>query len=343
MGNLASAVPVRRERDSSVSPDMFRQLTIVLIFAALLEALLLRGAVRVGVHLPKDAAVRGPFEAASTLGSLSFNFASILAIALVGWLIASIAIKEKNPLTKGVLLTLGTATLSGLALTLATDEPASDALFGVASATLVVALLAVTLSDRRLAPAAMLAVALVAAAYLSYQYYALSYLFYRILDYAAVPPLSMSVLRLGELLALAGGLAAFAAWGLSRWRYVGLLGFTAICVTVLALTLAALAPASTMSILALWTSGLSLTLPWPLYSLTLGLYLATVVACWRSDDGFWLAAGLLLVMLAGYMAESTYHHLLLLLAVGFLTRMAPNHQGHSGASAREHQQILPIA
>ncbi len=70
-------------------------------------------------------------------------------------------------------------------------------------------------------------------------------------------------------------------------------------VVLLVLTLAGLSPASTMAILALWTTGLSLFLPFPVYRVALGLYLLTLVACLRSGDGFWIGAGLLLVLLAG--------------------------------------------
>lgn len=92
---------------------------------------------------------------------------------------------------------------------------------------------------------------------------------------------------------------------------------------LLALALAGLSPVSTMAILALWTTGLSLFLPFPIYLLSLGLYLLTLVACWRSGDAFWTAAGLLLLLLAGYMAEATYQHLLLLLGVAFLSGASP--------------------
>jgi hypothetical protein len=57
--------------------------------------------------------------------------------------------------------------------------------------------------------------------------------------------------------------------------------------------------------------------------------LLTLVACWRSGDAFWAAAGLLLVLLAGYMAESTYGHLLLLLGVAFLSGAVQRAAPHS--------------
>jgi len=74
-----------------------------------------------------------------------------------------------------------------------------------------------------------------------------------------------------------------------------------------------------MAILALWTTGLSLFLPFPLYLLALGLYLVTLLSCWRSGDAFWPGAGLLVLLLAGYMPEATYQHLLVFLGVAFLS------------------------
>ena len=295
-----------------------QQLTAVLLAAVLAETLLLRGVTRIGVHVPKGEGVSGAFQAASFLGSLAFNFASLLVIVLVAVILGSMVRRMEGGLSRLALVGLSGAMLIGLGLSLATDAPAADALFGVAVALLVGFITIVTVSERRVGPAATLALILIAAAYLSYQYYVLSYLFYRILDYGAVPPLTIEVLRLGEALAVVAAAAAFWAWGLPRWRWVGKAGLAAVAAVLLALTLAGLSPASTMAILALWTTGLSLFLPFPVYLLALALYLLTLVACWRSGDAFWTAAGLLLVLLAGYMAESTYHHLLLLVGVALL-------------------------
>ena len=307
-----------------------QQLTAVLLAAVLAETLLLRGVTRIGVHVPKGEGVAGAFQAASFLGSLAFNFASLLVIVLVVVILGSIVRRMEEGLSRLALGGLSGAMLIGLGLSLTTDAPAADALFGVAVAVLVGFITIVTVSERRVGPAATLALILVAAAYLSYQYYVLSYLFYQILDYGAVPPMSTTVLRLGEALAVVAAAAAFWAWGLPRWRWVGKAGLSAVAAVLLALTLAGLSPASTMAILALWTTGLSLFLPFPVYLLALALYLLTLVACWRSGDAFWIAAGLLLVLLAGYMAESTYHHLLVLLGVAFVAGIAQQSRTTSG-------------
>ena len=314
---LAAATRVARP---ALTGGGLRQLVAVLLAAVLAETLLLRLVTRVGVHVPKGEGVAAAFQAASFLGSLAFNFASLLAIILVVIVMATLVQRMGSRPGRLALVGLSLAMLSGLALSLATSAPAADALFGVAVAFLV-GLMGLGLAGREgTRPAAGLALALVVAAYFSYQYYVLAHLFYRILDYGAVPPLSITVLRLGEVLAVAAAAAAFWAWGLPRWRWVGTGGLGAVAVVLLALTLAGLSPASTMAILALWTTGLSLFLPFPVYLVALGLYLLTLVACWRSGDGFWIGAGLLLVLLAGYMPEATYQHLLILLGVAFLSR-----------------------
>jgi hypothetical protein len=160
-------------------------------------------------------------------------------------------------------------------------------------------------------------------AYACYQYYALSHLFYRVLDYSTVPPLALPVLRLGEGLVVVAGAAAFWAWGARRWRQAGFAGASFSAAAVVIVAAGSLAPAATTSILSLWTTGLSLFLPLPLYLLSLGLYLLTVIACLRSGEDFWTGAGLLLVLLAGYMPEATYDHVLLLLGVAFLSGAMP--------------------
>lgn len=324
---LESAIPrqaaVKRTALPVLTSDGLKQLTGALLAAALVETLLLRLVTRVGVHMPKDGSVTDAMQAASFLGSLAFNFASLLATALVVLVLASLVLRIESGVRRVAFAGLSLAMLLGLGLSLATGAPAADALFGMAVALLVGFIGLVLAGERHSTPGARLALALMVVAYFCYQYYLLGHLFYRILDYGAVPPLSIAVLRLGEVLAVAAAAAAFWAWGLPRWRWVGTAGLAAVAAVLVALTLAGLSPASTIAILALWTTGLSLFLPFPIYLLALALYLLTLVACWRSGDAFWAAAGLLLVLLAGYMAESTYGHLLLLLGVAFLSRAVP--------------------
>ncbi len=312
------------------------QLGVALGAAALLETLLLRLVTRVGVHLPRGDAISEAFQSASFLGSLAFNFASLLAIALVVLILGSVALRTGSRPVGLAVTSLSLSMLWGLGLSLATGSPAADALFGLSTA-LLVGLMGLVLAKPaggRWTP--RLALALMVTAYLCYQYYTLAHLLYRILDYPALPPLSVTALRLGEGLVVAAGFAVFWAWGAERWRRVGPLGMMAVAALVLAFALAALSPTSTTAILALWTTGLSLFLPFPLYMVSLALYLLTLVACWRRGDALWTASGLLLLVLAGYMPEATYHHLLLVLGVAFLSgaagQAAPSSAAGQGTS-----------
>src|SRR3989304_1180506 len=90
---LAAAKRVARP---ALTAGGLQQLTAALLAAALAETLLLRVVTRVGVHLPKSHGVTDAFQAASFLGSVAFNFASLLAIALVALLLAAMVIRMRN-------------------------------------------------------------------------------------------------------------------------------------------------------------------------------------------------------------------------------------------------------
>lgn len=306
-----------------VDQPLLRQLTVALLAVAVSEMLLLRVVTRVGVHLPKDDAVRSGMHLASSLGSLAFNSASILAIALVALMLVVIIRQLEDLVVRGGFALLSAGMLWSLGASLTTSSSTADALFGLTMTLLVVLIGLVLMTRKRVAPTALLAVGLIVAAYLGYQYYALGHLAYRILDQAAVPPLSVAVLRLGEAMVVLAGGAVFWAWGLPRWRHVGRMGVAGVALVVFVVAASSYAPASTTSILALWTTGVSLYLPLPVYLASLTLYLLTIAACWRSEDGFWTGAGLVLILLAGYMPEATYYHLLLLLGVTFVSASAP--------------------
>jgi hypothetical protein len=311
--------PVAHQGPFTLSEAALRQLAALLVAAAIAETLFLRLATRVGVHVPRGDIARAGIHVASLLGTLALNLASVLAIGLVVLVLALLVLRMETGATRLALTVLSTGMLWGLGSTLTTDSLTGDALFGL-TMTLLVVCVGFGLARRTGLPLeARVAIGLMVVAYACYQYYALSHLLYRVLDYSTVPPLALPVLRLGEGLVVVAGAAAFWAWGARRWRQAGFAGTSITAAAVLIVAAGSLAPAATTSILSLWTTGLSLFLPLPLYLLSLGLYLLTVIACLRSGEDFWTGAGLLLVLLAGYMPEATYDHLLLLLGVAFLS------------------------
>ena len=301
-----------------VNETLLRRVVVGLVVAALAEVTLLRLTTRIGVHVPRSELAGEGLQAASFVGSFAFNSASILAIGLTGLLLLLMTTHVRDSVARLSLAVISGALMISLAMSLVTGRAVWDGAFGLA-ATLLVLMLGVRLMARKdVSTGPRVAVALIVGAYLCYQYYSLSHIAYRLLDYAALPPLGIDVLRWGEVLVVLAGAAVFWAWGMPRWRLAGRTGIAAVVVLVVVVGLSTITPSSTTSILALWTTGMSFFLPSPVYLLALALYLVTIVACFRDKDSFWLGAGLLLLLVAGYMPESTYHHLLVILGVGFL-------------------------
>ncbi len=301
-----------------VNETLLRQLVQGLIVAALLEVLLLRLVTRIGVHVPRSELAGDGLQAASFVGSLAFNSASILAIGLTVLLLVLMTTQVRDSVARfGLALIAGTLMFS-LVMSLVTGRAVWDGAFGLAATLLVLMFGVGIMAKKDVSAGPRAAVALVVGAYLCYQYYSLSYIAYRLLDYAALPPMGIDALRWGEVLVVLAGAAVFWAWGLPRWRRAGRFGIAAVVGLVIVVGLSSLTPSSTTSILALWTTGMSFFLPMSVYLFALALYLVTVVACFRDKDAFWIGAGLLLLLVAGYMPEATYHHLLVILGVGFL-------------------------
>ncbi len=302
-----------------VNATLLRQVVQGLIVAALVEIALLRLATRIGVHIPRSELASDGLQVASFVGSFAFNSASILAIGLTVLLLTLMTTQVRDTVARVGLAVISAALMVSLSMSLVTGTAVWDGVFGIA-ATLLVLMLGVTLMARKdVSAGPRAAIALVVGAYVCYQYYSLSHIAYRLLDYTALPPLGIDVLRWGEVLVVLAGVGVFWAWGLPRWRRAGRLGIAAVAGIVVVVGLSSLTPSSTTSILALWTTGMSFFLPSPVYLLALALYLVTIVACFRDEDAFGLGAGLLLLLVAGYMPEATYHHLLVILGVGFLT------------------------
>ena len=301
-----------------VNETLLRQVVLGLVVAALLEVILLRLTTRIGVHVPRSELAGDGLQAASFVGSLAFNSASILAIGLTALLLFLRTTQVRDSSARFSLVVISGALMISLAMSLVTGTAAWDGAFGLA-ATLLVLMLGVTSMARKdVSTGPRAAGALVVGAYLCYQYYSLSHIAYRLLDYPSLPPLGIDVLRWGEVLVVLAGAAVFWAWGRPRWRLAGRVGIAVVVGFVAVVGLSSLAPSSTTSILALWTTGMSFFLPSSVYLLSLALYLVTVVACLRDEKAFWPGTGLLLLLVAGYMPEATYHHLLVILGVGFM-------------------------
>ncbi|HEV7236007.1 MAG TPA: hypothetical protein VGN15_07505, partial [Ktedonobacteraceae bacterium] len=142
---------------------------------------------------------------------------------------------------------------------------------------------------------------------------------------------STDILRLGELAAVLTPMAFFAAVALpDGWR----VGKRWIAPVLLSLALAAgnIADMATNSgytgVFSIWSVGFTLWLPWPIYAVSIGLFLYAVLTCFAHRAGSTgygdanVAMGMLLILYAGYNLQLTYQHLLVVLAFALLTRVA---------------------
>jgi len=296
-----------------------------LLAAGLGELFLYRMLSRVGVHIPKEGLVQDVYTSLVRAGSFAFNVSSI-AVFLALAVLAYGCVRRwdsRRPLRAATPPLVAAFGAVSLLLAFVDEADSAKLAYGAFSAGLMLALAAIAWTDGRADFGRKATVALIVLAYLFAQYYTLSNQAYRALDLTAAPPLTTRALEIAELMVVATALLAFWRWsgvraGL-RWRPSPLqLGVAGLLVFAF-LGAYRGEDSSTAAILSLWTVGLTLYLPLPLYAIALGLYGAALVACLgraRRDPVYMadaIALGLLPV--AGLTLELTYQHLVAIVAL----------------------------
>jgi hypothetical protein len=313
--------------------------------AGITELLLLRTLSRVAVHIPKEGLVLHVYQGLTGVGSFAFDLATVLAVATLTFALYTL-VRREHRLDGWRALVLG-----ALALLLAwsvlppllraaggstSGRGGNDALklaFGLAFSLAVIGLALPYALSRRATAARRIAVGLVAAAYLCGQYYAVSYAATGLLSAGGPPALASQVLTLGEVLVVVSAGAIFVAWGTGTKRGGKSRARLRLAIpTALSLLLLAgyLANGSTSAILSLWTEGLTLYLPFPLYLTAFWLFGWAVLASFQRRDGFTAGCALLLLFVGGYALELTYQHVLAAIALVVLTWPEPVTQEPEG-------------
>lgn len=265
------------------APQFFAWLAV----AAVAEWLVARTLTRSAIFMPKSPPVAAVYQGLSLAGQLAFTLAGVLALAGLGWLIWQAARAGRFVLGVSLagLLALGLVSLVippagwlpviyhllalialgalGRDVWQAAGSPGARA----ARAIPVLALLVGTLHQGSEALAAVLPLPL--------------------------PSPGLGLFYLGELLVVASG-ACF--WWIARQRGIPRGAWLAAALPALAFAVMALANPAITGIMAIWSTGLTLYLPWPLYALS--LYLASAGAfalLGKGDPAGWavllLAAG----------------------------------------------------
>ncbi|MBI1884720.1 MAG: hypothetical protein HYS09_00085 [Chloroflexi bacterium] len=324
-----------RARPLAFSPQaLLPYILWALLTAGLTELLLFRMLSRVGVHIPKEGAVQDGYNLLTGAGSYAFNVATVLAFAAVVLLAHSLAVSRARVPAALV------SALAALSLLFAFIEESAGARFayGLVSAAVMVVLAADAWAGGRKDVPRRLIVTLVVAAYLASQYGTLANHAYRALGIGGSVPGSIGTLEASEALVVAVAFAMFWAWSGLReegWRWRPPLLHIAAAAVVAVVFLGAYAGenSSTAAILSLWTLGLTLYLPLPLYVLALALYVLTFAACIRNPLRTNEALALGLLPVAGLTLEMTYQHLLAVAAVLLLARAVAVEQAVSAETS----------
>ena len=320
-----------------------------LLAAGLSELILFRTLSRVGVHIPKEGAVLNIYEVLVQAGSYAFNVASIAVVVAVA-MIAYGALRGelgRHPLLAAVAPAVAAFVGISVLFAFVQEGTAARLLYGLMSAAIMLALAGEALRRPALAPLRCAVVVVTVLAYLSAQYHVLAAQAYQVMGLTSDPPGSMPALEVAEALVLVNAFLIF--WGWSGVRLRSAARPTLLQVSVAGLLLILFLgsyygrpDSSTAAILSLWSLGLTLYLPVPIYGLALSLYGATLARCLvqarRGVEPLYDAVALGLLPVAGLTLELTYQHLVALLALSLLVA---NEGERREASARTQDSACP--
>jgi hypothetical protein len=249
---------------------------------------------RLAIFMPKTPAMISGYEILSYLGQVGSSLAGLLVLVGVGWII-----EREWRQRRSVGLPVVLAARMGLALLFLVVVPSGW--LAVAAHLLTLAaifLLARVLLEGRnqsgeVAPLHM-AFALPILALSLGELFHLSPVLYNLLRWPGPPAYALTLFNLGEFFAVLTPVAAWWAWGrgASSRAWIGGL-FPALLFAAIYLA----TPAMTGTIV-IWSTGMTLYLPWPLYTLSLWLASTTILTCvQRQHPAGW---GILLLMAGGY-------------------------------------------
>jgi hypothetical protein len=284
----------------------------LLVSAALLDWLLTRTITRMAIFMPKTPAMISGYEVVSFVGQVGSSLAGLLVLAGLGWII----LYEWRRRSRWLPLVL--AAQIGLSLLFLVVVP-----FGwLAVARYVLTLIAIILLAQPIlknrsqsGPFALQRVILllpVLALSLG-ELFHLSPALYTLLGWPGPPVFSMALFNLGECFAVFTPMALWWVWGRRAPRRAWIMG------AIPAMLFAGIylaTPAMTGTIV-IWSTGMTLFLPWPVYTLSLWLAGTTILAAsGRSSAAGW---AILLLAAGGYAPQFSVQIFLSLIGLWLLT------------------------
>lgn len=283
-------------------PLFFRWLTI----AALADWLITRTVTRTAIFMPKPLPVVAAYQALTLVGQLAFTLTGLLALAAVLW----IAWQSRRAVVSPLVL------LSLALLSIASVFVAPGGWLAVGYQLLVMVAVGVVGQDGRFASPYKphkRAIIIPALALLLGGLYQLLPALYTALRWPGPPPFTQLLFNTGELFVVLTPIVL--------WWAVGQVGRFALpykwaAIPALALVAAYLVNPAMTAIIAIWSTGLTLYLPWPLYALSLWLGGVVVIASLRR--GGHTGPALLLLAAGGYAPQLSTQVFLGLIALWLL-------------------------
>lgn len=271
--------------------------------AALADWWITRTLSRAGIFIPKTPALISAYQTLTTIGQVATALAGLLALAGLAWIVREEWRRRPAGLNAGLLAVAGV-----LSVVFVFVPPARGRLLLAHLAFL--GSIGV-LGKRLIRQRPWLAVPV--GAYLLARAYHLLPAVYEVADLPGPPPLSTELFRLGELLVVATGVAIWSYWGraASRRAWLGA------AVPTVAFSGMVLSAPSMVGILSIWSTGLTLYLPWPVYALGLWLAAATVVHSFQAGDSR-VGWAILLMAAGGYAPQLSTQILFGLIALWLL-------------------------
>lgn len=291
-------------------PPFFHWLTL----AALADWLIGRTVARLAIFMPKSPPVIAVYQALGFVGQLAATLTGLLALGALGW----VAWRERRD-RGGIALPLALIGLGGFSLLSLVSAPSGWLTVGGHLLTLMAAGMIVWRMRRGEAPASRrIAVLLPALAFLIGVLYQIGPAWYQALRWPGPPSFSGDLFNLGELLVV---LSPIGLWWAYRLASRGnLLAYTVAALPALAFSAMYVVNPALISILSIWSVGLTLYLPWLLYAMSLWLAGATVIVLLRQRDP--AGPAILLLATAGYTPQLSTQVFLGLIALWMLALAA---------------------
>ena len=289
-----------------------------LALAALIDWLVTRTLTRAAIFMPKPPAVLLIYQGLTRTGQVATSLTGLLAFLAMGWIAWQQLRSRDNPILAVVWLGLMLTSLLALFI------PSGGWLELAFHVLLLTALLMLFWHSLQSTgrPAFKIAVTCTVLALFAGRLFQTLPAAYSALHLPGPPGFSELYFNLGELMVL---LSIITLWWCCGRRAPVRIWLVA-SLPALGLAIPRLLNPAMTGILAIWSTGLTLYLPWPLYAVA--LWLACVTAIYSLNQGDPVGLALLLLAAGGYASQLSIHAFLGLISIWMLDNvLAPSSKG----------------